>query len=111
MKVFQKELVLLPFPFSDLESTKVRPAIIVSNDFFNKKGDDCLMAPLTTIIKDEPYSILLKQEDLISGRLIKPSRIRLDKIFSVQKDLISMRIGKINDRTLHSIKKEIDKMF
>ncbi len=38
MKFFQKELVLLPFPFSNMEGTKVRPALIVSNDYFNKKG-------------------------------------------------------------------------
>jgi mRNA interferase MazF len=111
MKVFQKELVLLPFPFSNMEGTKVRPALIVSNDSFNKKGDDCLMVPLTTVIKDEPFSILLQQENLISGRLLKPSRIRLDKIFSVEKDLISMKIGIVNDKIFQRIRQEITEMF
>lgn len=32
MNVHQKEIVLLPYPFSDLEGKKVRPAVIVSND-------------------------------------------------------------------------------
>ena len=39
MNVFQKELILLPYPFSNLEGNKVRPALVVSNDSFNKKGD------------------------------------------------------------------------
>jgi mRNA interferase MazF len=111
MKVFQKELVLLPFPFSNMEGTKVRPALIVSNDYFNKKGDDCLMVPLTTVIKDEPFSILLQQENLSSGKLLKPSRIRLDKIFSVEKNLISMKIGIVNDKIFQKIRQEITEMF
>ena len=39
MHINQKELVLLPYPFSDLEGTKVRPAIVVSNNSFNKKSN------------------------------------------------------------------------
>ena len=48
----QKEIVLLPYPFSDLEGSKVRPAIVVSNDFFNKKSADCIAVPLTTVSID-----------------------------------------------------------
>ena len=53
----QRELVLLPYPFTNQEGSKVRPAVIVSNDFFNKKCEDCVMVPLTTIIKQEPFYI------------------------------------------------------
>ena len=59
MIINQKEIVLLPFPFSDLEVTRVRPGLVVSNDELNKKSEDCIMVPLTTVIKDEPYSALL----------------------------------------------------
>lgn len=111
MNVNQKELVLLPYPFSDLEGTKVRPALVVSNDSFNKKSADCIMVPLTTIIKNEPYSIIINQEDLSLGKLLKSSRIRVDKIFCVEKNLITRKIGKINDKTFEKIKKEIMKIF
>ena len=89
MDAKQKEIVLLPYPFSDLEGTKVRPAIIVSNDSFNNKSADCIMVPLTTVIKDEPYSIVINQQDLTSGKLLKPSRIRADKIFAAEKKLFA----------------------
>ena len=111
MIINQKEIVLLPFPFSDLEGTRVRPALVVSNNELNKKSEDCIMVPLTTVIKDEPYSVVINQEDLSSGKLLKSSRIRTDKIFSVKKDLVNMKIGIINDDILEKVKKEIQDMF
>lgn len=111
MNVAQKEIVLLPYPFSDLQGTKVRPAIVVSNDFLNIKSADRILIPLTTVIKDEPYSVPITQEDLSSGKLLKSSRARTDKIFAVKKDLIARKIGIISDKTFEKIKAEIFKMF
>ncbi|MEK6818542.1 MAG: type II toxin-antitoxin system PemK/MazF family toxin [Nanoarchaeota archaeon] len=107
----QRELVLLPYPFSDQGGSKVRPAIIVSNDNFNKRCEDCVLVPLTTVIKDEPFSLILNQDSLESGKLLKQSRIRIDKIFTIKKNLIIMKIGKINDKTLEKIKFEISKVL
>jgi len=111
MNIKQKNIVLLPYPFTDLEGTKVRPAIVISNDNLNKKSDDCIMVPLTTVIKDEPYSIIITQENLSSGKLLKPSRVRADKIFTVEKKLVMMEIGTINDTTFKRIKSEIAKVL
>ena len=59
----------------------------------------------------QPYSVVINQEDLSSGKLLKSSRIRTDKIFSVKKDLVTMKIGVINDNVLKKVKSEIEKMF
>ena len=111
MNVSQKEIVLINYPFSDLEGKKVRPAIIISNNNFNEKSNDCVAVPLTTVIKDEPYSILLIQNDLSKGKLLKPSRIRTDKIFTLEKKLVVMSIGFVNDVVFDRIKKELNKIF
>ena len=111
MKINQKEIVLLPYPFTDLERKKVRPALIVSNDSFNKKSLDCIVLPLTSVIKDEPYSVLINQEDLSSGKLLRPSRIRTDKIFTVEKRLIIMKIGTLNNNIFEKIKSQLTKIF
>ena len=111
MNVSQKEIVLLPYPFSDLKQEKVRPALIVSNDVFNKKCADCIMVPLTSVIKDEPYSVLVNQDDMHSGRLVTQSRIKADKIFTVEKSLIIMKIGVIDDGAFRKVKVELLKIF
>ena len=111
MNLKQKELVLLPYPFSDQEGTKVRPALVISNNSFNKKSEDCIMVPLTSVIKEVPYSVLINQENLSSGKLLKPSRIRVDKIFTIRQSLVRMKIGVINDNTFKEIKAELSKIF
>lgn len=111
MNVVQKEIVLLPYPFSDLESLKIRPALVVSNDIFNNNSNDCVMVPLTSVIKDELYSIVISKEDLSAGRLIKTSRIKVDKIFAVQKSLIKMKIGRLNNKSFDKVRKELLRLF
>jgi mRNA interferase MazF len=111
MRVNQKEVVLLPYPFSNLRCTKVRPAVIVSNNRFNRKSDDCVMVPLTAVIKDEPYSVVVGQANMSFGKLLKLSRIRADKIFCVEKNLITMKIGKLKDDSFERVREEIFKIF
>ena len=111
MKIYQKDLILLSYPFSNLENKKVRPALVLSNDLFNKKSDDCILVPLTGVIKDEPYSIIISQNNLEVGKLIKISRIRVDKIFSIEKNLIYMKIGKLDNKTFEKVKEEFFKLI
>ena len=111
MRYEQRDLVLLSYPFTDKKGSKVRPAIVVSNANFNKKCQDYVMVPLTSVIKDKPFSILINQEDLSKGKLIKESRVRIDKLFTLDKNLVRMRIGSIKDKTFDRIKKEIIRIF
>lgn len=111
MKIAQKEIVLIPYPFSNLEEKKVRPALVISNNLFNNKSQDCLLAPLTSVIKDEPFSILIEQKDLNSGKLIRQSRVRLDKIFVIEKNKIVFKIGILNEQTFNLVKNEFHKLI
>ena len=110
MNFSQREIVLIPYPFSNLEEKKVRPALIISNNSFNSKSKDCLLAPLTSVIKNEPYSILIEQKDLDSGKLIRLSRIRLDKLFVIEKNKIVFKIGILNEKTFNKVKDEFCKL-
>jgi len=111
MEIKQGELILLPYPFTDFKETKIRPALIISNDHLNEMSEDCIAIPLTTVIKDVPYSFLITQKDLASGELIISSRIRLDKVFSVKKSLIIKNIGLLKKTTFQEIIKEFFRNF
>ena len=46
---FQRgDVVLVPFPFSDLSATKVRPAVVVSSSLYQQIEPDLILAALTS---------------------------------------------------------------
>ncbi|HZW56948.1 MAG TPA: type II toxin-antitoxin system PemK/MazF family toxin [Nitrososphaerales archaeon] len=94
MVVQQRDIVLLRFPFSDLQGSKVRPALVISNDSYNSKSGDFIAVAITSNLKTRGYSIPLTNEDLQEGKLIVNSKIKPDKIFSANKKLVRMNIGK-----------------
>lgn len=93
--ISQRDIVLLSFPFSDLKSSKVRPAVVLSNDTYNKKSKDFVAVPLTTNLQLKDYAILITNTELEKGRLIANSKAKIDRIFSVEQRLVRMNIGKI----------------
>ena len=107
----QRDLVLLSFPFSNLKSSKVRPTVVISNDSYNKKSADIIVVPVTTNLNLKEHVILLTNENLESGRLIKDSKIKVDRIMSIDKKIIRMKIGRVNAGVLAKIRNELLKLF
>jgi mRNA interferase MazF len=103
--ISQRDIVLISFPFSDLKSSKVRPVLVLSNDKYNRKFEDFIAIPLTTNVKSREYSVLVTNKNLERGRLIIDSNVKIDRIFSINKNLVRMNIGKINKDTYTRIKK------
>ena len=107
----QGEIVLVPIPFTDLKDSKQRPALIISNDLHNSKVEDVVICGITSNIKDEEYSIMIEQKDMAEGNIYFLSRIKTDKIFTIHKNIIQKRIGKIKNEILVKVKEEIRKLF
>ena len=48
MALQRGDVVLVPFPFSDLSATKVRPAVVVSSPLYHATEPDLMLAALTS---------------------------------------------------------------
>src|SRR5205809_8114083 len=83
----QGDIVLVPIPFTDLSSTKRRPVIVISNDHYQATTADMLVVAMTSNLAATPYSFLVEQADLVSGTLKHPSRVRVDKIYSLAQSI------------------------
>lgn len=101
----QRCVVILPFLFSDLQRKKARPAIIVSNNMYNRYSDDIVTIPLTSNLRPSRYGILITNRNMEYGELIADSNARVDKIFSVEKSLVMRIIGKVDNKTHLAIQK------
>jgi mRNA interferase MazF len=101
----QGDIVLVPFPFTDLSAAKQRPAVVVSADWFNRSRADCILAAITsqipaTLARDE---MLLAARDLQSAGLPKSSLVRCGKVVSIQQALIRKRLGVLPPATLRVV--------
>lgn len=101
----QRSVVILPFPFSDLQRRKARPAVIVSNNRYNRRSDDVVAVPLTSNLRPSEYSVPVTNRDMEYGKLVVDSQARVDKLFSVEKKIIANHIGTVDSKTHAAIHK------
>ena len=105
--------MLVPFPFTDLTTTKNRPAIVVSSDWYNAEKKDVILSAITSqVISPIPNDeYLLTPMDLQLSCLLKPSTIKIGKIVTIDKRLIRQRLGKISDESLDIVEKKLINLF
>ena len=101
--ISQRDLLLVPFPFSDQLGKKVRPVIVVSNNKFNERSEDILVIGATSNITKDIYSLLLTNNDLDEGNLLVVCNIKVENILKVDKELVIKKIGKIKQEKLDQI--------
>ncbi len=107
----QGEIAIVPFPFSDLSGIKQRPVLILSKDVDNKSSDDIITCGITSNLKNAKYSVLIDNKDLKKGIIPTESRIKVDKLFTLDKNIIKKRVAKVNESVLLKVKKEFFSLF
>ncbi|HLD80956.1 MAG TPA: type II toxin-antitoxin system PemK/MazF family toxin [archaeon] len=101
--VQQQDLVLASFPFSGAEGGKIRPAVIISRSEYNASSKDVLLCALTSNPEAKPFSLPVSRENLSEGALALKSRIRVDKIASVDKSRLIKKFARLDDRTFDAL--------
>ncbi|MBU2477005.1 type II toxin-antitoxin system PemK/MazF family toxin [Candidatus Micrarchaeota archaeon] len=84
----QGDIILLPFPYSDLTSFKKRPALVLSNDNFNRSSGDLICCLVTTNPEKEKFSVFVDNSDMLNGKLPFKSKIKPFRLFTVDKKIV-----------------------
>lgn len=107
------DIVLVPFPFTDLSSAKQRPALVVSSDVLNSMRDDVLVAAITSQIPAElePDEFSIPASELAACGLPKPSILRLSKLAALHRRLVIKRIGTLPTETLTQVLAQLRQLF
>ena len=101
------DVVLVPFPYSDLSNLKVRPAVVLSNAAFNARGEDVIVCGMTSNLSDAAHTFLVGADDLASGRLAAPSRVKASKLATLKKTIIRGKVARLNDDTIARVLREV----
>ena len=104
----QGEIVLIPVPFSDLTATKKRPVLIISNNEFNARGEDVIVAAITSNIRGIEHEVVFDNADMMDGELKVVSCIRADKIYTLSKDIIVKTYVEIKEEKIEILKSKLN---
>jgi mRNA interferase MazF len=87
------DVVLVPFPFSDLSSTKVRPAIVLAD----AGRGDWILCQITSNPYGDPHATALSDADFATGGLLIASVARPGKLFTANSSLINRTVGTLKN--------------
>lgn len=101
----QKDIILIPFPYSDLTGSKKRPALIISNSRLNKTEDRICCLVTSNVHKDD---VVIKRTDFEEGKLPFRSSIRAHRIFTIDKRIVIKKLCTVNDNFYGKVLKRVN---
>jgi len=101
----QRDVVLIPFPYSDLTLAKKRPALIISNEKINKMQDRICCLVTTKPHKED---LIISKDSFEEGDLPFKSFVKPHRIFTIHEDAIIKKLCRINDNLHNSVIKKLN---
>ena len=99
------DIVLLPFPFTDLSVMKNRPAVVlVQNDF------DVTVAFITTQLHYKKTTDVVISDFKESG-LKKESLIRVNKIATIDRSIVLGKLGELESYIVDKVNESLKILF
>ncbi len=107
------KLVLVPFPFDDLSSAKLRPAVCLTNPI--GLHHHVVLAFITSRIPDEILETDIvvdsKRDDFSTTGLHVSSAIRLHRLMTVTTSLIQRELGNLSSQMEVEVSEKLPKLF
>jgi mRNA interferase MazF len=110
-KYKQREIILVPFPYSDLSSSKRRPVLVVSNDDYNQHFQDVVVCVITSNLHTDEYSVELGNSDLEIGVLPENSVVKVHKLFTIHQNKIIKKFSVVKEEYFERIVEKIGNLI
>ena len=97
--ICEGDVIVLPFPFSDLSGSKKRPAFVLAD----LPGNDLIVCQITGKNKSDPIALSVLSDDFGTGALPVTSFVRPNKIFTADKNLVLYVAGHLSETKTREI--------
>ncbi len=92
MAAFVKgDVVVVPFPFSDLTNAKRRPALVLAE----LPRNDLILCLITSQLVVDNYTTLIADDDFETGSLNRTSYVKSNRVFTANERIIADKAGKL----------------
>ena len=92
-------VVVVPFPFSDLTKAKRRPALIIAE----LEGNDLILCQITSQSIRDRYALSIDDDEFETGALRQRSNARPNRIFTADRHIILYRVGHLKPEKVNQI--------
>ncbi len=104
------DVIVVPFPFTDSNRTKRRPALVLSAESdFGAKIEQSVLAMITSQ-KNDPWPLDIPIKNKKQSGLTAPSVVRM-KIFTLDNRFILRKIGHLSKTDQNQVKKSLKNVF
>lgn len=105
-------VVLVPFPFTDLSGRKRRPALVVSPDEASFE-EDLILCAITSRVPAQlsGWEVLLEVGNVVHQPLPKRSVVKVGKLFTMHRRLITARFGTTEEHKLEEVLEKLRTLF
>ena len=93
------DVVVVPFPFSDLALAKRRPALVVAE----LVGNDRILCQITSQHFRDNYAIGINDVDFEEGSLKRASNVRPNRLFTADSRIILYRAGHLKSERVGDV--------
>jgi mRNA interferase MazF len=101
------QVVVLPFPYSDLSGQKLRPVLLLASAGY----DDWVISQITSNPFSDPFAVQLTEKEFSSGGLGHTSYVRPAKLFTAHSSLIAANRGALRPRVFEEIREAVIAVF
>lgn len=100
----QRDIILIPFSYSDLTGAKQRPALIISNNIVNKTEDR-----ICCLITSNPTAegVKIEKSSFENGFLPFQSRVKPHRLFTINKSIVRKKLCTVTKKFHEEIIKEL----
>jgi mRNA interferase MazF len=104
------DVVVVPFPFTDRNTEKRRPALVLSDHKnFNDISENCVLAMITSA-KNSDWPLDAPINSIKETGLPAPSKVRM-KLFTLDNRLILKKIGGLSAKDQKTVKESLQKLM
>src|SRR5438034_38055 len=104
------DIVLVPFPFPDLSSSKRWPALVISPDAFNDQMQDLVVAAITSQLSSE-HTVTIQPSDCVDGKLPQTSVVKLAKVFTIHSTLVIKKLCALREDKFAAVLGDLRRFF
>ena len=97
------DVVVVPFPFSDLSEAKRRPALVLAP----LMGDDVILCQITTPARLDGYSIPISRADFETGRLDRDCFVRPNRLFTADSNIVIRAAGRLSQGKIGEVVEKV----